>query len=171
MLLRSVLLGEKGEVGLSDSWRQSRKRRYEWLNRVSRNDRTERNLDEMLRRVLRNPDDNAKDCWRYSDSPDRIPLAYPKDLGTEEKSEPLVDVFEDLESVTVVTQLTGVDRNDVDLHATQDKLTISVDSPDRKHFREVSLPAKVDVGSSSSRLKNGVLEIRLRKLREELVVR
>jgi HSP20 family molecular chaperone IbpA len=125
----------------------------------------------MLRRVLRNPDEYARAHRPYSDPLERTPVAYSKDLGTNEKSEPLVDVFEDRESVTVVTQLTGVDRSNVDLHATQDKLTISVDSPDRKHFREVKLPAKVDVGSSSSKLKNGVLEIRLRKLREELVVR
>ena len=158
-------------MGLSDSWQQRRKRRYEWLNRLSRTDRTERNLDEMLRRVLRNPDEDAKVHRSYSDPVEPTPVSYSKDLGANEKSEPLVDVFEDRESVTVVTQLTGVDRSNVDLHTTQDKLTISVDSPDRKHFREVSLPAKVDVGSSSSRLKNGVLEIRLRKLREELVVR
>ncbi len=156
---------------MSDSWRQRRKRRYEWLNRLNRTDRVERNLDEMLRRVLRNPYENAKAHGPCSDPLGRTSVSYPKNLGTNEKSEPLVDVFEDRESVTVVTQLTGVDRSNVDLHATQDKLTISVDSPDRKHFREVKLPAKVDVGSSSSRLKNGVLEIRLKKLREELVVR
>jgi HSP20 family molecular chaperone IbpA len=171
LLLLSVLLGEKGEVSLSDSWRQRRKRRHEWLNRLSRTDGTERHLDEMLRRVLRSPDENAKAPRRCFDSLGRTSVSYPRNLGTNEKSEPLVDVFEDPESVTIVTQLTGVDRSNVNLHATQDKLTISVDSPDRKHFREVGLPAKVDVGSSSSRLKNGVLEIRLKKLREELVVR
>jgi HSP20 family protein len=80
-------------------------------------------------------------------------------------------VFEDQENVIVVTQLTGIDKSNVDIHTTQEKLTISVDSPDRKHYREVQLPAKVDVGSSSSRLKNGVLEIRLKKLGEELVAR
>ena len=156
---------------MSDSWRQRRKRCYEWLNRLSRADRTEENLDEMLRRVLEDPEENAKAPQRSSDQPERIPITFSKDLGGDEKSEPLVDVFEDQENVIVVTQLTGIDKSNVDIHTTQEKLTISVDSPDRKHYREVQLPAKVDVGSSSSRLKNGVLEIRLKKLGEELVAR
>ena len=88
-----------------------------------------------------------------------------------EESEPLVDVFEDEESIVVVTELIGIDKSNVDLHATQDKLTISVDSLDRKYHKEIQLPARVVVGSSSSRLKNGVLEIRLKKLGQELVIR
>jgi len=125
----------------------------------------------MLRRVLESPEENAKARQHCSDQPERISITQSKDLGTSEKSEPLVDVFEDEENVIVVAQLTGIDKSNVDLHTTQDKLTISVDSPEGKHCREVQLPAKVDVGSSSSRLKNGVLEIRLKKLGEELVVR
>ncbi len=156
---------------MSDSCRQRRKRRYEWLNRLSRADRSESNLDEMLRRVLESPEESAKACQRCSNQSERVSITQSKDLGTSEKSEPLVDVFEDEESVIVVTQLTGIDKSNVDLHTTQDKLTISVNSPEGEHCREVQLPAKVDVGSSSSRLKNGVLEIRLKKLGEELVVR
>jgi HSP20 family molecular chaperone IbpA len=171
LLLRMVLLGERGEVNLSDRWRQRRKRCYEWLNRLDRADGTEKNLDEMLRRVLGNPDKKRKALERRLGRPEGVPVRQLKDSEMCEKSEPLIDVFEDQESVTVVTELIGIDKSNLDLHATQDRLTISIDSPDRKHYREVKLPTRVDVGSSSSRLKNGVLEIRLRKLREELVAR
>jgi len=98
-------------------------------------------------------------------------MPHPKSPQISEESEPLVDVFEDEESIVVVADLIGIDKSDIDLHATQDKLTISVDSTDRKYHREIDLPARVDVGSSSSRLKNGVLEIRLKKLGQELVIR
>lgn len=155
---------------MSYRWRQRRKRCYEWLNRFDKASR-ERNLDEMLRRVLRSSDESKKTLERCSGQRESVPLHLLKGSGKIEKSEPLIDVFEDQESVIVVAELIGIDKSRVDLHTTQDKLTISVDSPDRKHHREIQLPTKVDVGSSSSRLKNGVLEIRLKKLREELVVR
>jgi HSP20 family molecular chaperone IbpA len=171
LLLRTVLLGERGEVNLSDRWRQRRKRCYEWLNRLDKDERTGRSLDEMLRRVLGNPDEKRKAIEHCSGKPEGIVVPRLKDSGTSERSEPLIDVFEDQESVTVVTELIGIDKSNLDLHATQDRLIISIDSPDRQHYREIKLPTRVDVASSSSKLKNGVLEIRLRKLREELVVR
>jgi len=125
----------------------------------------------MLRRVLGNRDQNEKAPRYCSSQLDGVSLPHPESSQINERSEPLVDVFEDEESIIVVTELIGIDKNNVNLHATQDKLTISVDSPDRRYRREIELPARVDVGSSSSRLKNGVLEIRLKKLRQELVVR
>ena len=125
----------------------------------------------MLRRVLRSPGENAKVRGCYSSQLDSVPIPHPKSSQVSEKIEPLVDVFEDEESIIVVAELIGIDKSDIDLHATQDKLTISVDSADFKYRREIELPARVDVGSSSSRLKNGVLEIRLKKLGQELVIR
>ena len=156
---------------MSDRWRQRRRRYYDWLNRLDRADKPRNSLDEMLRRVLGNRDQNEKAPRYCSSQLDGVSLPHPESSQINERSEPLVDVFEDEESIIVVTELIGIDKNNVNLHATQDKLTISVDSPDRRYRREIELPARVNVGSSSSRLKNGVLEIRLKKLRQELVVR
>jgi HSP20 family molecular chaperone IbpA len=125
----------------------------------------------MLRRVLGSSRENVKARGCCSGQLDSAPVPHPKSSQVSEKIEPLVDVFEDEESIVVVAELIGIDKSDIDLHATQDKLTISVDSADFKYRREIELPARVDVGSSSSRLKNGVLEIRLKKLGQELVIR
>lgn len=125
----------------------------------------------MFRRVLRSSDEDAKNRERCAGQSEGALIPHSKVTEASERSEPLVDVFEDQESVVIITELIGIDKSRVDLHTTQEKLTISVDSPDRKHCKEIKLPTKVDIGSSSSRLKNGVLEIRLKKLREELVVR
>ena len=154
---------------MSDRWRQRRKRCYEWLNRLDRDSKPEKKQEEMLRRVLGSSCENAKarEC-RFDQFNDTLHL---KSSWTSKKSEPLVDVFEDKETVVVVAELIGIDKSNVDLHATQDKLTISVDSPECSYSREVELPTRVHVGSSSSKLKNGVLEIRLKKLGQELVVR
>ncbi len=88
----------------------------------------------------------------------------------DEESEPLIDVFDDEVNVVVVAEMFGFDKDSIDLYATEDRLMISVDSPERKYYREIKLPARVDVKSSASKLKNGVLEVRLKKLSEKLLI-
>ena len=56
---------------------------------------------------------------------------------------------------------------DIELSGTEDKLTISVDTPERKYFKEVELPAKVDSKKAASKYKNGVLDVTVPKKKEE----
>jgi len=83
-----------------------------------------------------------------------------------EEREPLVDIVETDREVHVVAELPGVEKNDIKLHGTEDTLTISVDTPQRKYYKEVKLPAKVDVKKAKTTYKNGVLEVRLPKKEE-----
>jgi HSP20 family protein len=76
-----------------------------------------------------------------------------------EEREPLVDIVETNEDVHVVVELPGVEKTDIKLHGTEDSLTISVDTPHYKYFKEVELPVKVKVKEANSTYKNGVLEI------------
>ena len=84
-----------------------------------------------------------------------------------EEREPLVDVVEEDEDVIVVAELPGVERNDINLHTTYDELVISVDTPKRRFHKELRLPARVDPNSAQASYKNGVLEVRLKKILEE----
>lgn len=84
-----------------------------------------------------------------------------------EEREPLVDIVETNGEVKVVAELPGVEKNDIKLHGTEDTLTISVDTPQRKYYKEVRLPAKVHVKETKSTYKNGVLEVTLPKTKEE----
>lgn len=80
-----------------------------------------------------------------------------------EEREPLVDIMETNDDVHVVVELPGVEKTDIKLHGTEDELTISVDSPQYKYFKEVALPVKVKVKEANSTYKNGVLEVVLPK--------
>jgi len=93
----------------------------------------------------------------------------PSRLGprVKEEREPLVDIIETDGEVHVVAELPGVDKNDIKIHGTEDALTISVDTPQRKYFKEITLPAKVKVKEAKTEYKNGVLEIKLTKIKEE----
>jgi HSP20 family protein len=84
-----------------------------------------------------------------------------------EEREPLIDVIETDGEVHIVAELPGVEKNDVKLHGTENTLTISVETPQRKYFKEVTLPAKVNVKEAKTQYKNGVLEVALPKTREE----
>lgn len=76
-----------------------------------------------------------------------------------EEREPLVDIVETDTEIRVVVELPGVEKTDIKLHGSEDSLTISVDTPHYKYFKEIELPAKVKVKDARSSYKNGVLEV------------
>jgi len=76
-----------------------------------------------------------------------------------EEREPLVDIVETDGEIQVVAELPGVDKKDIKLTATEDELTISVENPERKYFKQVALPVKVKVREARTQYKNGVLEV------------
>lgn len=88
-------------------------------------------------------------------------------IDIKDKREPLVDVMSTDGEVKVVVELPGVDKKDIKLHGTEKSLTISVETPQRKYFKEVELPANVDPKGAKSTYKNGVLDVTLQKRKED----
>ncbi len=88
-------------------------------------------------------------------------------IDIKDKREPLVDVMSTDGEVKVVVELPGVEKKDIKLHGTEKSLTISVDTPQRKYFKEVELPTNVDPKGAKSTYKNGVLDVTLRKRKED----
>ncbi|RJS85739.1 Hsp20/alpha crystallin family protein [Candidatus Bathyarchaeota archaeon] len=88
-------------------------------------------------------------------------------IDIREEREPLVDVMETDGEVKVIAELPGVEKKDIKLHGTETSLTISVDTPQRKYYKEVELPVKVDPKKAKSSYKNGVLEVSLPKKKEK----
>jgi len=84
-----------------------------------------------------------------------------------EEREPLVDVYTTNGEVKVIAELPGVNKDDIQLHGTEDTLTISVDTPERQYYKEVKLPTKVDPKGAKTSYKNGVLEVTLPKKEKE----
>jgi HSP20 family protein len=76
-----------------------------------------------------------------------------------QEREPLVDIIETNNEIRVVVEMPGVEKGDIKLHGTEDSLTISVDTPHYKYYKDVELPAKVTVKEAKSTYKNGVLEV------------
>jgi len=85
-------------------------------------------------------------------------------LDIRSEREPLIDIISDNGNIKVVAELPGVSKPDIKLHATANTLTVSVDTPERKYYKDLDLPAEVDPKSAKSTYKNGVLEVTLAKV-------
>ena len=88
-------------------------------------------------------------------------------LDIKMEREPLVDIMSDNGNIKVIAELPGVEKEDIKLHATSKTLTISVDTPQRKYYKELELPAEVNPKTAKSIYRNGVLEVTLAKIKEK----
>jgi HSP20 family protein len=85
-----------------------------------------------------------------------------RETGIEERK-PLVDVIETDNEVQVIAEMPGVNKEDIELNATETSLEIRAEGESRKYYENVELPAEVEPESAKARYNNGVLEVVLRK--------
>ena len=88
-------------------------------------------------------------------------------MEVKDKREALADVIDAGDEIRVIVELPGVEKDDIKLSGTDDTLTISVETPRHKYFKEVELPAKVDSKKATSKYKNGVLDITIPKKKQQ----
>jgi len=87
------------------------------------------------------------------------------ELRLKSEREPLVDVIEEDKMIKVVAELPGVQKEDVRLTCTEEKLTIQVDTEKRKYYKEIGLPTKVLPNSAKATYTNGILEVALDRVK------
>lgn len=88
-------------------------------------------------------------------------------IDVKQEREPLVDIVDTNGEIKVIVELPGVAKKDIKLRGTEDKLIISVIVPERKYFKEIDLPSKIDPKKAKTSYKNGVLEVSIAKVKEE----
>jgi HSP20 family protein len=88
-------------------------------------------------------------------------------LDVKQEREPLVDIVDTDGEIKVIVELPGVEKESIKLSGTENRLTISVDDPERKYYKEIDIPAKVDPKKAKTSYKNGVLETTLPKIEEK----
>ena len=80
-----------------------------------------------------------------------------------EVREPLVDVFDEKDSIGVIAELPGVQENEIKLEVKVDVLNLETKGA-KKYAKEILLPAKVDDASKATSFKNGILEVKFKKI-------
>ena len=147
---------------MSAKWRRSKKssRRFNFFRAFSRN--KERKDLEPLR--IKSP--RMKSQMR------------PRTYGVQKFSadrklrdpEPLIDVVEQNDEIAVVAEFARFDREKLRIHVKNQRLTLSAETLDRKYHKSLNLPKRVIPNTIRTTYKNGVLEIRLKKVVEEKTI-
>jgi HSP20 family protein len=89
------------------------------------------------------------------------PTKVTPELGSRE---PLIDVVPDEKDgiIKVVVEMPGIRKEDIQLNATEDSLTIKAERGERKFNTTVPLDSQVDPSSTKASYNNGVLEVKLK---------
>jgi HSP20 family protein len=80
-----------------------------------------------------------------------------------EEREPLTDIIEGDEDVAITVEIPGVEREDIDLNATNEAIEIKVDTPQRKYHKKLDLPCDVLPKTTKATYKNGILDIVIKR--------
>ncbi|MBU4466590.1 Hsp20/alpha crystallin family protein [Patescibacteria group bacterium] len=82
-----------------------------------------------------------------------------------ETREPIVDVFDEKDHILLIAELPGVDEKSIKIDLKKNILLLEAESKDRKYAKEILLPAKVDFESRKMNFKNGILELKFKKVK------
>jgi len=83
-----------------------------------------------------------------------------------EEIEPLTDVVEEDDKIKVILEMPGLEKEDIKAYVSEDgtKLIVEGRGRDRKYYKEVELPAKVNTSGAKANYRNGVLTVELEKV-------
>jgi HSP20 family protein len=127
---------------------------------------------EAFEEMLRNPEGTNPFVFGFSMKvgPDGKPIIQrfgnpPMDEGAQitPSLEPLVDVVEEDDEIIVVAEVPGVEKDEIKVRIKGTTLTIHADNPDRPYHKAIELPSRVQKEDAKSAIRNGVLEVRLKK--------
>lgn len=85
-----------------------------------------------------------------------------KEEGIEERK-PLIDIIETDDEIQVIAEMPGVNKEDIELNASETKLEIKAEGESRKYYEVVDLPDEVNPNTAKARYNNGVLEVILKR--------
>ena len=170
---------------MSERWWKRKKRRHPWFSDIfDEFDRIEYMMDEMMRQAFQPPSkrkSRTKTPHIYGFSMTIGPKGKPiiREFGNlppnrrlsgrqireiKEETEPLIDVLEEKNEVTILAYLPGVKKEDINVQVTETQTTINVNTMEQSYHKKLQLPAIVDPKTAKITYKNGVLQIKLQKM-------
>lgn len=79
----------------------------------------------------------------------------------------LIDVIEENDEIAVFAEFAGFDRENLRVSVKNQRLTLSARASERRYHKSLNLPKRVIPEFLCTTYKNGVLEIRLKKVLEQ----
>ncbi len=130
-----------------------------------------RRFEEMMNRMF-------EDFWGR---PARrlLPSGEKGEIVPAEYRQPFIDVMETDKEVIATAEMPGLEKSDIKINLTEDKLEISAETKHEEkkeekgyvyrerrsgsYYRAISLPSPVNPDESKASYKNGILEIKMTK--------
>jgi HSP20 family protein len=130
-----------------------------------------RRFEEMMNRMFE----------EFSGRPSRrlLPSGERGEIVPAERRQPFIDVIETDKEVIATAEMPGLEKQDIKINLTEDRLEISAETEHEEkkeekgyvyrerrsgsYYRAISLPSPVDPDNSKASYKNGVLEIKMPK--------
>lgn len=85
-----------------------------------------------------------------------------ENLEVTESREPLVDLIDGKNSVTVVIEIPGVEKSDIKIEIKESTLLVSTTNS-KNYYKEIPLESKIISSSARAKYNNGILEIIINK--------
>lgn len=118
--------------------------------------------DIMAPSELQDAKDSMEVVPKYGELGDLTDMAE-SELYTRE---PLTDIIEDEDSISLTLELPGVEKEDIDLNLEGRTLKVEATSYGRSYLKRIPLPCEVKPDMIKSTYKNGILDITLDKVQD-----
>jgi HSP20 family protein len=87
----------------------------------------------------------------------------PEGPRVDEEREPMTDIFDELDEMVIIAEMPGIEESDIKIEISGDILEISASGKTRTYRKEMLLPMKTTLETTSHKFTNGILEIRIKK--------
>ncbi len=131
-----------------------------------------RRFEEMMNRMF-------EEFWGRPGRRLMLPPGERGEVVPAESRQPFIDVIETDKEVLATAEMPGLEKQDIKINLTEDRLEISAETKHEEkkeekgylyrerrsgsYYRAISLPSSVDPDNSKASYKNGVLEIKMPK--------
>jgi HSP20 family protein len=78
-------------------------------------------------------------------------------------NEPLLDIIKGDKEIAVTVEIPDIEKEDIDLNATENTLELIVNNPKSKYHKLLNLPCSIKPRTMESTYKNGVLDIVIKR--------
>lgn len=114
--------------------------------------------------------DSTPHSFNIKVGPDGLPVVEnlqvepkPEESKAGAPKEPLLDIIDEGDSLSILVELKGVKKEDISVSAKAEEVTISVNNNATIYSRNIALPTLVDPSKGKAKYNNGVLQIKLKK--------
>ena len=142
---------------MSTKWRRSKKH-LKWS--------TIRNIDKDKNRSnLKIPSFDTSNVVKKISSPNFRSSQYYEKRKLKTPT-PLIDIFQDQNSITIIVEIVGFNKETFKIDVKDQKLTLSAKGNNRRYYKSLNLPNVVIPNAMLTKYNNGVLQIKLKKAKK-----